>query len=114
MFSRRQQGTYYLMSFVFALIERKNEGRQEGKYRSAAGDKSYKEPAMDKAFWQAVLENECAVPDGHSVASLTPELLAYLGSTDPDLRDDIAFSILATWIGRVGAYTNDELRAIGQ
>jgi hypothetical protein len=69
---------------------------------------------MDKAFWQAVLENDCAVPDGHSVASLTPELLAYLGSTDSELRDEIALSILATWIEREGAYTNDELRAIGK
>jgi hypothetical protein len=69
---------------------------------------------MDKAFWQAILENNCTVPEGHTVASLTPELLAYLGSTDPELRDDIALSILATWIERAGGYTNDELRTIGK
>ena len=69
---------------------------------------------MDKAFWQAVLENDCAVPEGHSIASLTAELLAELGSIDPVLRDDIALSILAAWIDREGAYTHDELRAIGQ
>ena len=68
---------------------------------------------MDKAFWQAVLENDYAVPDGHSVTSLTPKLLAYLGSTDPELRDQIALSILATWIECAGTYTNNQLRAIG-
>jgi hypothetical protein len=34
---------------------------------------------MDKAFWQAIIESDYAVPEGHAVASLTPELLAYLG-----------------------------------
>jgi len=68
---------------------------------------------MDKAFWQAVLENDCAVPGGHSVASLTPELLAYLGSIDPFLRDEVAFEVLAAWITRDGRYAPDELRALG-
>lgn len=68
---------------------------------------------MDKAFWQAIIERDYAVPDGHTVASLTPKLLVYLGSVDPELRDEIALSILATWIEREGAFTTDELRAIG-
>jgi hypothetical protein len=69
---------------------------------------------MDKAFWQAIIESDYAVPEGHAVTSLTPELLAYLGATDPVLRDEIALSILATWIERAGTFTNDQLRAIGQ
>ena len=69
---------------------------------------------MDKAFWQAILENECAVPEGHSVAQPDAGAAGVPRLDRPDLRDDVAFSILATWIGREGAYTNDELRAIGQ
>ena len=68
---------------------------------------------MDKAFWQAILENDCTVPEGHSVASLTPELLGYLGSTDTFLRDEVAFEILAAWIARDGRYQPDVLRALG-
>jgi hypothetical protein len=31
--------------------------------------------SMDKAFWQSILDADGDVPDAHSVASLTPELL---------------------------------------
>ena len=41
---------------------------------------------MDKAFWHAVLDADGAVPEGYTAAGLTPELLEYLGSTDPFLR----------------------------
>src|SRR4051794_21396157 len=68
---------------------------------------------MDKAFWQAVLDADGAVPAGHTVTELTPELLGYLGSTDPFLRDDVAFEVLAAWIVRDNLYPPDQLRAIG-
>jgi hypothetical protein len=38
------------------------------------------------------------VPAGHSADELTPELLAYLGSADPYLRDEVAYPVLDTWI----------------
>ena len=68
---------------------------------------------MDKAFWHAVLDADGAVPEGYTAAGLTPELLEYLGSTDPFLRDEVAFEVLAAWITRDGLYTPDELRALG-
>jgi hypothetical protein len=66
---------------------------------------------MDKAFWQAILDADGAVPKGHSVEELTRELLAYLGSTDPFLRDEVAYPILDTWIHN-SAYTDGQLRAL--
>lgn len=66
----------------------------------------------DALFWQAIVDADFAVPAGHSVAELTPELVANLGSPDPQLRDDQAYMILATWIGRDGRYTPQELRAL--
>ena len=68
---------------------------------------------MHKAFWQAVLNADGAVPEGYTAAGLTPELLEYLGSTDPFLRDEVAFEVLAAWITRDGLYAPDELRALG-
>ncbi|MFL5800521.1 MAG: DUF2785 domain-containing protein [Roseiflexaceae bacterium] len=68
---------------------------------------------MDKAFWQAILDADGAVPEGYAVAELTPELLALLGSTDPFLRDEVAMEVLAAWIVRDNLYTPDELRSIG-
>lgn len=52
----------------------------------------------DKAFWQSILENKGAVPDGVSQADLSTELLSYLGSPDPVLRDEFGYQILAHWI----------------
>jgi hypothetical protein len=68
---------------------------------------------MDKAFWQAILDADGAVPEDYSVAQLTPELLALLGSTDPFLRDEVALEVLAAWMVRDNRYTPTELRAIG-
>ena len=64
---------------------------------------------MDKQFWKTIQENDCKVPDGHTPKSLTPELLSYLGSTDPELRDALAYGILVEWVDR-DLYTPDDLR----
>ena len=64
---------------------------------------------MDKQFWKAIQNNDCKVPKGHTTKSLTPELLSYLGSTDPELRDELAYAILVEWVER-DLYTPDDLR----
>ncbi|HKV85407.1 MAG TPA: DUF2785 domain-containing protein [Ktedonobacterales bacterium] len=64
---------------------------------------------MDKAFWQAIIEADFTVPDGHTARDLTPELLTYLGATDITLRDTITYPVLATWLDR-GLYADDEKR----
>jgi hypothetical protein len=66
---------------------------------------------VDKTFWRSVAENDGALPDGYTIAALTPELLESLGSTDAELRDDLAYPILDTWI-HTGGYTHDELRTL--
>lgn len=66
---------------------------------------------MDKTFWQSIMDNEYAVPMGYSVAALTAELLSYLGSPDPELRERPAYAILDAWIHR-GYYSHAELWAM--
>ena len=68
----------------------------------------------DAAFWQRVIAAGYAIPEGHTVADLTPTLLGFLGSTDPALRDEIAYGVLARWIIEGGHYAPDALRAMIQ
>jgi hypothetical protein len=53
---------------------------------------------VDKQFWQAIIDSDYAVPTGHDVNELTNELLGYFASTDPILRDEFAYMILANWM----------------
>jgi hypothetical protein len=68
---------------------------------------------MDASFWQSILDADGAVPEGYTVAELTPELLALLDSTDAFLRDEVAFEVLAAWIARDRRYSPPEMRALG-
>jgi hypothetical protein len=54
----------------------------------------------DKAYWRAIVEKDYAVPPGAVPADLVRELTRYTGSPDPELRDDFAYMIPATWIER--------------
>lgn len=54
----------------------------------------------DKDFWRTILRQHAAVPEHESADVLSHELSAMLASPDPELRDDLAYSILATWIYR--------------
>jgi Protein of unknown function (DUF2785) len=55
---------------------------------------------MDKLFWKTIQENQYAIPAGHTPTSLTAELFLYLGSTDPELRDQIAYETFANFLQR--------------
>jgi hypothetical protein len=68
---------------------------------------------MDKQFWLDIPLADFAVPRGHSVAELTPELLDMLGSPDAELRDEVAYYTLSAWIER-GHYSPDSLRAMAE
>ncbi len=65
---------------------------------------------LDKDFWEKIKEDKFSLPAGHSAPSLTEELFSYLGSTDPELRDGVAYEIFANWLEQ-GLYTQDYLRA---
>jgi len=66
---------------------------------------------MDKPFWIAVKEHDFELPAGHSLQALTEELIDYLGSTDPELRDTIGLEAFFHWLDQ-GLYTPAEVRAL--
>lgn len=55
---------------------------------------------MDKEFWISLGKNDYAIPEGHTLEELTKTLFSYLGSTDPELRDDIAYIVYANFLKR--------------
>jgi Protein of unknown function (DUF2785) len=67
---------------------------------------------MDREFWRGVLEAEGAFPDGYDLEKLTDELLGFLASSDPELRDEFGFSILGNWIYVRHLYSPDRLRGM--
>jgi hypothetical protein len=54
-------------------------------------------------FWQHVLDSDMAVPRERPLNELTAELVTMLGSSNPVERDEVAYPVLATWIGE-GVY----------
>ena len=68
--------------------------------------------AHGKVFWQAIAKNDYAVPAGAAAAELTEELSGMLGSRDPELRDEIAYTALAYWIYEKRLLSPAELRPL--
>jgi hypothetical protein len=60
---------------------------------------------------RAIVAADYAVPESTGVTELTPGLLEALGSTDSELRDELAYQILANWIER-GYYDEASLRSM--
>ncbi|HXJ86306.1 MAG TPA: DUF2785 domain-containing protein [Candidatus Binatia bacterium] len=70
------------------------------------------QPKHDKDFWRGILKQHAAVPENESADALAHELSAMLASPDPELRDDLAYSILATWIYRGNVLSTPTLIAL--
>jgi hypothetical protein len=64
---------------------------------------------MDKDFWVTIARNDFQIPDGYTLANLTDILFSYLGSTDPELRDDIAYIVYANWL-KGEMYSSQDLK----
>jgi len=64
---------------------------------------------MNKEFWVSLDRNDFQIPEGYTLANLTEILFSYLGSTDPELRDDIAYIVYANWLKRE-MYSSEELK----
>jgi len=64
---------------------------------------------VDKEFWITISKKDYAVPEGYTLEELTKTLFGHLGSTDPELRDDIAYMVYANWLKRE-MYSKDEIR----
>jgi hypothetical protein len=65
--------------------------------------------AHDVQFWRAIAKNHSSVPQGESAVALSRELSANLASPDPELRDDLAYSILYVWMVYKPQLTTDQL-----
>lgn len=64
---------------------------------------------MDKADWHKIIADDYKLADDQPLEDFTAELLGYLASPDSELRDTIAYSILARWIIKHDYYTDIEL-----
>ena len=65
---------------------------------------------MDKDFWVSLAKNEFQIPAVYTLANLTDILFSYLGSIDPELRDDIAYTVYANWL-KQEKYSREELKS---
>jgi uncharacterized protein DUF2785 len=63
----------------------------------------------DRQYWRQIAKNHYAIPPGQDAFPLARELSGYLGSPDPELRDDLAYSMLAVWIIRQKKFSPEEL-----
>ncbi|HKV82808.1 MAG TPA: DUF2785 domain-containing protein [Candidatus Sulfotelmatobacter sp.] len=70
------------------------------------------QPQHDKEFWRTILKQHAAVPEHESADALAGELSATLASPDPEVRDDLAYSILARWINRGNVLSTPTLIAL--
>jgi hypothetical protein len=66
----------------------------------------------DREFWRSIPKNRFVVPEGQAVYPLLRELTGYLGSKDPELRDDLAYTIIAVWIHRQKEISAEELNSL--
>jgi hypothetical protein len=67
-----------------------------------------------KTFWTAIAQQKYALPAGESAPALASELVAALGSPDPVMRDDLAYSILTSWIYTQKLLGPDDVRTIAK
>ena len=70
--------------------------------------------AHDRAYWVELRGHEFHTGPGEPVEPLALEAAGLLGSTDPQLRDAIAYEALAAWIYRDHSLSSSELRALFQ
>jgi hypothetical protein len=53
-----------------------------------------------KEYWRDLVNKKSPPPPTDQLPAMLTELSGYLGSTDPELRDDIAYAVLSSWIYR--------------
>src|SRR5882762_67249 len=66
-------------------------------------------PVHDRQFWRDLAKNHYAIPPAQSADNLATELSANLASPDPELRDNLAYSIFYVWIVRQNKLSPAEL-----
>jgi hypothetical protein len=53
-----------------------------------------------KEFWRELISKKSPPPPADQLPAMLTELSGHLGSTDPEWRDDIAYTVLSSWIYR--------------
>lgn len=66
---------------------------------------------VTSGYWERVRASGFRLPEDRPLDDLTTELVRMLGDPDPDVRDGLAYPVLATWIGE-GVY-DDLLTGFG-
>jgi hypothetical protein len=66
-------------------------------------------PVHDKPFWRLIVANKYQIPQNEKALVLAQKLSGYLGSPDPELRDDLSYTILAVWIVNRQQFSPEEL-----
>jgi Protein of unknown function (DUF2785) len=66
----------------------------------------------DLAFWRSIRAHDFAVPEGESLDRLALEIPDLATATDPALRDECGYEILAAWIYQKNLLSPDQLEAI--
>jgi Protein of unknown function (DUF2785) len=69
-------------------------------------------PTHDRQFWRDIVKARFAVPMGQPIYPLLRELSTYLGSNDPELRDDLAYTITDVWLKYQKDLSAEQLNAL--
>ena len=69
-------------------------------------------PSRDRAEWLALAKGGFVVPDGTRAVDLLVEMNPLLGSPDPVLRDEVAYSAAEKWILRDKRLSPADLRQV--
>jgi hypothetical protein len=77
-------------------------------------DLAHAEGTHPREYWRKITANHYAVPQREQVFAPAKELSSYLKVSDPELRDDLAYSILATWILEQDDFSRRELLALDE
>jgi hypothetical protein len=72
------------------------------------------EPAVaaERMAWWRSIAGGAALPEGQTADGLVPELEGYLASTDPTVRDGIAYTMFAKWLAADGPIGADAVVAL--
>lgn len=69
-------------------------------------------PAHPPEFWRALKQEQFRLAPGQPAAELAGEAAQLLGSTDPEIRDGIAYEALAAWVYRAQLLTSPQLEQL--
>src|SRR5947207_7543918 len=87
---------------LLAFIPAMSQARQQPSSSVPSSD-------HDRQFWRNIAKNNYRVPSGQPVLPLINELSTYFGAPDPELRDELAYSLIDAWILRQKQLSAPEL-----